>query len=115
MALKEGWDDYVRFAAERPRLYAAMMARVLQGADIPAARQAHALLVERIEAIAAADRLAMAVDDAAQVAWASASAAAFLYVTAAVQGPVGTRPPDPAVIDALRDRAMETICKSRSK
>jgi hypothetical protein len=32
----EGWDDYVRFSAERPRLYAAMMARVLRGAAIPA-------------------------------------------------------------------------------
>ncbi len=36
-ALRAGWDNYVRFAAERPRLYAAMMARILQGADIPAA------------------------------------------------------------------------------
>ena len=35
-ALRAGWDDYVRFAAARPRLYAAMMSRVLQGAQIPA-------------------------------------------------------------------------------
>jgi hypothetical protein len=39
-ALREGWDDYVRFAAPRPRLYGAMMSRVLNGARIPAAEEA---------------------------------------------------------------------------
>ena len=39
-ALVEGWDAYVRFAAARPRLYAAMLSRVLQGGRIPAAEQA---------------------------------------------------------------------------
>ena len=34
-ALREGWNDYVRFAAERPRLYAAMTARMLQGRRHP--------------------------------------------------------------------------------
>src|ERR1700678_1468728 len=37
VALRQGWDNCVRFAAERPRLYAAMLVRVLQGASIPAA------------------------------------------------------------------------------
>ncbi len=37
IALRQGWDNYVRFAAERPRLYAAMIGRVLLGATIPAA------------------------------------------------------------------------------
>ena len=114
LMLEEGWDDYVRFAAERPRLYAAMMARLLQGAKIPAFEQAYALLVERIEAIDAAGRLAMAVKDAAQTAWASAHAASLLHVTAALQVTAGMQPPDPAVIDGLRDRAMKAICKSRS-
>jgi hypothetical protein len=54
-ALRQGWDDYVRFAAERPRLYAAMTARMLQGGDIPAAGQAYALLVERIKTVAAVE------------------------------------------------------------
>jgi AcrR family transcriptional regulator len=115
LALEEGWNDYVRFAAERPRLYAAMMARLLQGADIPAAGQAYALLIERIEAIAAAGRLAMAVNDAAQTAWASANAASLLHVTAVLQATAGMQPPDPAVIDGVRDRAMTAICKSKSK
>jgi AcrR family transcriptional regulator len=111
-ALRRGWDDYVRFAAERPRLYAAMTARMLQGGDIPAAGQAYALLVERIEAIAAEGRLAMAVWDAAQTAWGSAHAAAFLHVAAAVHMAAPITPPNPSVIDGLRDRAMSAICKS---
>jgi AcrR family transcriptional regulator len=114
-ALRQGWDDYVRFAAERPRLYAAMTARMLQGGDIPAAGQAYALLVERIETIAAEGRLAMAVQDAAQTAWGSAHAAAFLHVTAAVHAAAPMTRPDPAVIDGLRDRAMSAICKSSSQ
>jgi AcrR family transcriptional regulator len=114
-ALRQGWDDYVRFAAERPRLYAAMTARMLLGGDIPAARQAYALLVERIETLAAEGRLAMAVQDAAQTAWASAHAAAFLHVTAAMLAAAPTTPPDAAVIDGLRDRAMSAICKSNSR
>src|ERR1700728_4472447 len=52
-ALREGWDDYVRFAAARPRLYAAMLGRVLQGAQIPAAQQDFALLIETIAVICA--------------------------------------------------------------
>src|ERR1700722_1105980 len=72
-ALRQGWDDYVRFAAARPRLYAAMMSRVLKGGHIPAAEQAFALLIERIAAIAADGRLALAVAAAADLVWASAN------------------------------------------
>src|SRR6201996_9629830 len=49
-SLGDGWDNYVRFAAARPRLYSAMMARLLQGADIPAARQAQTMLDQQIAA-----------------------------------------------------------------
>ena len=98
-----------------PELYAAMMTRLLQGGDIPAFGQGYALLVERIEAIAAAGRLAMAVKDAAQTAWASSNAAALLHVAAALRVTAALQPPDPAVIDGLRDRAMKAICKSGSK
>ena len=65
--LREGWNDYVRFAATRPRLYAAMMSRVLDGADIPAAEQAFALLLARIAAIAAKGRLRPTVAAAADL------------------------------------------------
>ncbi len=109
VALRAGWDNYVRFAAERPRLYAAMMARILQGADIPAADEARAMLVERIEAIAAAGRLATSKQAAAQVAMASANAAALLHVAAAQ---TGADPPSATeVVERLRDAAIESICK----
>ena len=87
IALREGWDDYVRFAAARPRLYAAMMSRVLQGARIPAAQQAFALLIERIATIEAQGRLALTVGAAADLMWASANAASLLYVTAQLRNP----------------------------
>jgi AcrR family transcriptional regulator len=106
IALRQGWDNYVRFAAERPGLYAAMIGRVLLGATIPAAVQARALHTEQIKAIAAQGRLAMPAEAAADLAWASAHAAAILYVTAQRQTP------DPAVIDGLRDHAMDAIFKS---
>lgn len=110
VALVEGWDDYVRFAAERPRLYAAMMARVLHGADIPSAGQAYALLLEKIGAISTAGRLAVTKDAAAQLAWSSANAASLLYVTASLRVEEQMHTPDPAVVADLRDRVMQLIC-----
>lgn len=105
-ALRQGWDDYVRFAAARPRVYVAMMSRFLQGAEIPAARQAEGLLVERIRAIAAAGRLAVPVEAAADHVWAAANAAALLYVTAAQRG---ARSPDPSVIGGICEQTMRSI------
>jgi AcrR family transcriptional regulator len=104
VALRQGWDNYVRFAADRPRLYAAMLVAVLQGATIPAADAARALLLERIEAIAADDRLLMETHAAADLIWASAHAAASLYLITPDQQP------DPIVIDTLRDRAVQSVC-----
>ncbi|ACB93686.1 TetR/AcrR family transcriptional regulator [Beijerinckia indica] len=112
MALCEGWDDYVRFAAARPRLYAAMMSRVLEGAQIPAAEQAFALLIERIAAIAAKGRLALAVEVAADLIWASANAASLLYVTAQLRK---TAPPASAVVENIRESAMQAILNIESK
>jgi AcrR family transcriptional regulator len=111
-ALRQGWDDYVRFAAARPRLYAAMMSRVLQGGQIPAAEQAFALLVQRIQAIAGEGRLAMAVGTAADLISASANAASLLHVTARQRK---APPPDPALIDAVRESAMQVILTSPPK
>jgi AcrR family transcriptional regulator len=112
MALCEGWDDYVRFAAARPRLYAAMMSRVLEGAQIPAAEQAFAILIERIAAIASAGRLALPVEVAADLAWASANAASLLYVTAQLRK---TAPPTSAVVENIRGSAMQAILTPKSK
>ncbi len=104
--LRDGWDDYVRFAAARPRLYAAMLGRVLQGAQIPAAQQAFALLIERISAIAAEGRLALAVEAAADVMWASANAASLLYVTAQLRNAAA---PTSDVLRDIRENAMRAI------
>jgi hypothetical protein len=38
-----------------------------------------------------------------------------LHVTAAMLAATPITPPDPAVIDGLRDRAMSAICKSKSR
>lgn len=101
--LRQGWDNYVRFAAERPRLYAAMAVRVLQGANIPAADAARALLVERIEAVAVSHRLTMEVRAAADLVWASAHSASMLYFIAV------ERPPHPSIIRTLREAAIRAI------
>jgi AcrR family transcriptional regulator len=111
-ALREGWDDYVRFAAARPRLYAAMMSRVLNGAQIPAAEQAFALLIERITAIAADGRLALAIPAAADLLWASANAASLLYVTAQLRS---TAMPTALVLKGIRENAMQAILTTKSK
>lgn len=105
-ALREGWDDYVRFAAARPRLYVAMMSRFLQGAEIPAARQASDLLLDRIRAIAAEGRLVVTPEAAADYIWASVNAASLLHVTATQRG---VRPPDPSVIADIRERTVQSI------
>jgi len=107
-ALRLGWDSFVRFAAERPRLCATMMGRILLGGKIPAAEHARELLVTRIEAVAAAGRLAMEPEAAADLMWASAQAAALLWAAQRQR-------PDPAVIDGLRDHAMQTIIRPKSK
>ncbi len=111
-ALREGWDDYVRFAAARPRLYAAMMSRVLNGAQIPAAEQAFTLLIERITAIAVDGRLALAVAAAADLLWASANAASLLYATALLRK---TAMPTPVVLKGIRENAMLAILTTKSK
>ena len=107
-ALHEGWDDYVQFAAARPRLYVAMMSRFMQGAEIPAARQAADMLLAGMRAIAAEGRLAVPAEAAADHAWAAANAAALLYVTAAQRG---AGPPEPSLVADIRERTMQAILK----
>jgi len=111
IALREGWDDYVRFAAARPRLYAAMISRVLDGATIPAAEQAFTLLIERIAAIASRGWLALTVETAADLIWASANAASLLHVTAQRRK---APPPSSAVFEQTRENAMRAILNPES-
>lgn len=110
--LSEGWDDYVRFAAARPRLYAAMMSRVLDGADIPAATQAWAMLIRRIEAVSAQGRLALPIIEAADLLWASANAASLLFVTARLRD---AAVPAPATLAQIRESAIRSILNSQSE
>jgi AcrR family transcriptional regulator len=105
-ALVLGWDDYVQFAAARPRLYAAMLSRVLQGGQIPAAEQAFHLLLDQLRAVAAQGRLAIKVEAAADRMWASANAASLLYVTARLRK---VPPPNRAVLNDLRESALRSI------
>lgn len=112
IALREGWDDYVRFAAARPRLYAVMMSRVLDDAKIPAAEQAFALLIQRIAAIAAEGRIATTVEVAADLMWASANAASLLHVTARLRK---VAPPTSAVLEQIREGALRSILNSEPK
>lgn len=112
MALREGWDDYVRFAAARPRLYAAMMSRVLSGAHIPAAEESFALLIGRLESIAAEGRLTVRVAEAADLLWASANAASLLFVTARLRH---AAMPSCAVVKGIREHAMRAILTTDSK
>jgi AcrR family transcriptional regulator len=109
-ALRQGWDDYVQFAADRPRVYAAMMARIFQGVEIPAARQAYALLEEQISAVETAGRLRLPPEQAAQLAWSSVNSAALLYVTAGLPVSPYQGAPDPALVELLRERALQIIC-----
>lgn len=111
-ALRQGWDDYVRFAAAHPRLYAAMIGRVLQGARIPAAEQAFALLIQRTQAIAGEERLAVPAEAAADLLWSSANAASLLYVTACLRD---AGPPTPAVVASIREHAMQAILLPKPK
>ena len=101
--LMAGWDDYVAFARERPRVYAAMTSRVLQGADIPAADAGRANLMSKLAALAAAGRLTLPVASAADLVWSTAHAAALLHVTAAPQAA------NRAAVSALRKSAAGVI------
>jgi AcrR family transcriptional regulator len=109
-ALRDGWDDYVRFAADRPLIYAAMMARLFHGVEVPAARQAFAIVAEQISALDEAGRLRLPPEEAAQLAWASVNSAAMLHVTAALHVSDYLGVPDPPVIDILRERALQDLC-----
>jgi AcrR family transcriptional regulator len=111
-ALVLGWDNYVQFAAARPRLYAAMLSRVLQGGQIPAAEQAFHLLLDQLRAVAAQGRLAIKVEAAADQMWASANAASLLYVTARLRK---VSPPSRAVLKDLRESALRSILSPNKK
>jgi AcrR family transcriptional regulator len=105
-ALREGWDDYVRFAAARPRLFAAVMGRLIEGARIEAAEDGLASLRRLVEAVADASPLSLTPAAASDLMLASANAAALLYVSALTRG---APPPAPETIAAIREAAMKVL------
>lgn len=104
-----GWDDYVAFARERPRLYAAMTARILQGSRIAAARESRLHLEGKLARLAEARPLTMDVRALADLMWATAHAGALLYVAAA------PRVPAPETIAALRQAALDALMQKPMK
>ena len=107
-ALGEGWDDYVGFASARPRLYAAAMGRLLEGARIDAVEQGNAELRTMVEAVRDDGKLALPVDAAVDIVLASANAASLLFVTALTRG---APPPQPETVAALRNATMRLVLK----
>ena len=110
--LVDGWNNYVDFAAARPRLYAAMMARFLSGADLPAALEGQSILRSRVAAIDAAGLLKVPMQTAVQIVWASVNSAALLFLAAKVQPEIAMEPPDKATLAKIRDSAIQMICKT---
>jgi AcrR family transcriptional regulator len=100
-----GWDDYVDFARERPRLYAAMSARTMEGRNIAAARASRGHLEAKLQRLAEARPLGLEVPELADLIWATAHGAALLCVTAA------PRAPSREAIAALRDAALAALTR----
>lgn len=105
-ALREGWDDYVRFAAARPRLFAAVMGRLLDGAEIAAAAEGQASLTGLVTALSETGHLTLPADTAADLVWASANAAAMLHITAHNRN---APPPTAETITTIRDAAFSAL------
>jgi len=101
--LLNGWDDYVAFARDRPRLYEAMTARVLQGGKIAAAQDSRRHLEAKLARLAEVRDLAMSTHSLADLLWASAHAAALLYVAAA------PREPSSDTIGWLRQATLDAL------
>ncbi len=109
IALRQGWDNYVRFASTRPRLYAAMMGRLLEGAQIEAADQAYQLLKSNVQGVSDENQLAVSLETAVDLIWTSANSASLLHVTADIRkGPS----PQPSVVNLIRESTMKLILKT---
>lgn len=104
-----GWDDYVAFARERPRLYAAMTARLMEGRRIEAARASRLHLEEKLERLVRTRPAALSVRVLADIMWATAHAASLLHVAA---GPRGAAPD---AIAALRETAHQALTRTERK
>ncbi|MFF9342583.1 TetR/AcrR family transcriptional regulator [Streptomyces sp. NPDC014773] len=100
--LRDGWDSHVAFALAQPACYKLMYSPALAGRP-EAAREAHRMLTAVIERIAAAGRLSVPVDRAAQMVMAAnvGLALSLLYRPEVNQ--------DPVLSDSVRDAVVAAI------
>ena len=70
---------------------------------------------QRIAALEVEGRLAIAASDALSIIWASANAAAQLYVTATLPANAYLAAPDSRVIESICDQAVASICTPRTE
>ncbi len=85
--LMEGWDDYLAFARERPKLYLAMTARHFGGGSVAAAQAGRLHLEATLARLEEQGRLRLPVAAAADLVWATAHAGALLFAAASPGAP----------------------------
>ncbi|MGW6245492.1 TetR/AcrR family transcriptional regulator [Streptomyces roseolus] len=100
--LRDGWDGHIAFALAQPACYKLMYSPALAGRP-EAAGEAHRMLTAVVERIAAAGRLGVPVERAAQMVMAAnvGLALSLLYRPEVNQ--------DPALSDALRDAVVAAV------
>ncbi|WNV90428.1 TetR/AcrR family transcriptional regulator [Umezawaea sp. Da 62-37] len=78
--LRDGWDAHVAFALENPSYYRLMYSPTVSGTPA-AAVEAHHLLTEVVERVAAAGRLSVSVEAAAQMIMSANTGVALVLIT----------------------------------
>jgi AcrR family transcriptional regulator len=101
--LRQGWDLHVSFGLANPALYSLMYGEPHPGASPPAAVAAAALLAELVRRIAAAGRLRVSEDHAAQLLHSVAVGTTLSLIAR----PEPRR--DPAVADLARDAVIAAV------
>ncbi|WP_030855789.1 TetR/AcrR family transcriptional regulator, partial [Streptomyces griseus] len=99
--LRDGWDAHVAFALAQPACYRLMYSPALAGRP-EAAREAHRMLTGVIERIAAAGRLTVPVERAANMVMAANVGVALSLLRPGAD-------PDPALSDAVRDAVVTAV------
>ncbi|MCM0679188.1 TetR/AcrR family transcriptional regulator [Micromonospora phytophila] len=79
--LRRGWDVHVRFGVENPALYALIYGDARPGVETPAARQASAVLAERVSRIAQVGRLRVSEPRAAHLVHAAGCGLTFTLIS----------------------------------
>jgi len=101
--LRRGWDAHVDFGLRHPALYLLMFGTDRPGRRPPAAAEAHDLLRQFLDRVAAAGRLRMPPADAADLLQAAATGITQLLIAT----PAGVRDPGPAT--TMRETVLAAI------